>query len=85
MAQLTKADTSVVTCAEAQALSKLKNSEIEHLIDEWVHSERDRKILKRRFIDGICFEPLAEEFDLSVRQVKSIVYKSGQKVLLKIK
>lgn len=31
--------------------------------------------MKRRMIDGICFEPLAEEFDLSVRRVKAIVYK----------
>jgi hypothetical protein len=54
----------------------ISNSDIEHLIDEWIKSERDRKILKRRLIDGICFEPLAEEFELSVRQVKNIVYKS---------
>ena len=51
------------------------NSEIERVIDEYIHSERNRKILKRRYIDGICFEPLAEEFGLSVRQVKNIVYK----------
>ena len=51
------------------------NSEIILSIDEKIHSERDRAILKRRLVDGICFEPLAEEFDLSVRQVKNIVYK----------
>lgn len=51
------------------------NSEIERVIDEYIHSERNRQILKRRYIDGICFEPLAEEFGLSVRQVKNIVYK----------
>lgn len=51
------------------------NSRIAEVIDEYIHSERDRKILKRRFIDGICYEPLAEEFDLSVGQVKNIVYK----------
>ena len=51
------------------------NSEIERVIDEYIHSERNRRILKRRYIDGICFEPLAEEFGLSVRQVKNIVYK----------
>ena len=55
-------------------------SEVERLIDEYIFNERDRKILKRRLLDGICFEPLAEEFDLSVRQVKNIVYK-GQKKL----
>jgi len=51
------------------------NSQIRQLIDEYIHSERDRAILKRRLIDGICFEPLAEEFDLSVRQTKNIIYR----------
>lgn len=63
-------------------LSELSNSQISELIDEWIHSERDRKILKRRLIDGICYEPLAEEFDMSVRQMQNIVYKA-QKVLFK--
>jgi len=52
-----------------------KNSDIANMIDEYIHSERDRAILKRRYIDGVCYEPLAEEFDLSVRHVKNIVYK----------
>ncbi len=52
-----------------------QNSKIEAVIDEYIHSERDRAIMKRRFIDGICFEPLAEEFDLSVIQVQRIVYR----------
>lgn len=54
----------------------ISNSEIAKAIDEWIRSERDRKILKRRLIDGICYEPLAEEFEMSVRQIKNIVYKS---------
>lgn len=52
----------------------------ECLIDDWIFNERDRKILKRRLLDGICFEPLAEEFELSVRQVKAIVYKSQKRL-----
>ena len=51
------------------------NSEITALIVEHVHSERDRALLLRRWVDGICFEPLSEEFGLSVRQTKNIVYK----------
>ena len=50
----------------------LPRSELEHLIDEWIFHERDRKIIKRR--------GLAEEFDLSVRQVKNIVYKCETKL-----
>ena len=57
------------------------NTEIAELIDEHIHSERDRKIMKRRLIDGICYEPLADEFDLSVMQVKRICYKYMTKLL----
>ena len=61
------------------------NSQIEKLIDEYIHSERDRKILKRRLIDGIYYEPLAEEFDISVRQCKNIVYSGEDKIFSKLK
>lgn len=69
-------------------MDELSRSEVEHIIDEWIigrNSERNRKILKRRLLDGICFEPLAEEFDLSVRQVKNIVYKLEKKIFSHIK
>ena len=51
------------------------NSQIREIIGEWIHSERDRHILERRLVDGITFERLAEEFDMSPRQMKNIVYK----------
>ena len=51
-------------------------SEISLLIDEWILNERNRSIVKRRLLDGVTFERLAEEFDLSTQQVKTIVYKS---------
>lgn len=57
------------------------NSQIAALIDEYIHSARDRAILKRRLIDGICYEPLAEEFELSVPQIKRIIYKGQDRVL----
>ena len=37
------------------------NSQVEAIINEHIHSQRDRAILKRRLIDGICYEPLAED------------------------
>ena len=52
------------------------NSQIRDLIAEYIHSERDRNILCRRLIDGITFERLAEEFDMSVRQIQNIVKKN---------
>ena len=51
------------------------NSQIKEVISEYVHNQTHRELLIRRYVDGICFEPLAEEFDLSVRQTKNIVYK----------
>lgn len=53
-------------------------TEIEAGIDEWIvgrNAERNRMILKRRLCDGVTYDTLAEEFELSVRQVKNIVYK----------
>ena len=63
-----------------QKLEDKSRSEIEALIDEWILNDRNRKILKRRLLDGIIYEKLAEEFELSVRQVKDIVYKSKEKL-----
>ena len=61
------------------------NSQIANAIDEWIHSERDRRILKRRLIDGVCYEPLAEEFGLSVRQTKNIIYKAQDQLFRHLK
>lgn len=60
---------------------KTPATKLERLIDEFVHDERDRAMMKRHLIDGVKFEPLAEEFDLSVRQAKNIV--KARKELLK--
>ena len=54
------------------------NSQIKALIVEHIHSQRDRKIMYRRMVDGITYERLAEEFGLSTSQIKRIIYKSEQ-------
>ena len=59
---------------------KTAASVLSKLIDEFVHSERDRAMMKRHLIDGITLEALAEEFDLSVTQTKTIV-KARKKLL----
>ena len=63
-----------------QDFGDLSVSQLRDLIDEWIFSERDRDILKRRLLDGITYERIAEEFNLSVRQTKNIVYRSEIKV-----
>ena len=54
------------------------NSQIRELIDEHIHSERNRKILYRRLVDGITFERLAEEFEMSPRQIRTIVHRQEE-------
>ena len=58
----------------------LTASDIIELIDQRVLNERDRKLLRRRYIDGITYEQLAEEFDLSRIQVCNIVYKYQKRI-----
>lgn len=48
---------------------------IDNVIILHTHAERNRAILKRRLIDGLTHEQLAEEFDLSVQAVRKILYK----------
>ena len=55
-------------------------SDIIELIDQRVLNERDRKLLRRRYLDGITYEQLAEEFDLSRTQVCNIVYKYQKRI-----
>lgn len=63
-------------------MKEYSRTEINNAIDEWILNEKHRDILKRRLIDGICFEPLAEEFDMSPRQIKRIVYK-GEDIIFR--
>lgn len=69
---------------QGEKMNEYTNSQISALIDEHIHSARDRAILKRRLIDGSCYEPLAEEFGISVRHCKRIVYQGMDKLSRKI-
>ena len=58
----------------------LTANDIIELIDQRVLNERDRKLLRRRYIEGITYEQIAEEFDLSRTQVCNIVYKYQKRI-----
>jgi DNA-directed RNA polymerase specialized sigma24 family protein len=60
------------------------NSQIREAIDEYIHSERDRRILVRRLIDGITYERIAEEMEMSVRQIKNITYRNEEILFRKL-
>jgi DNA-directed RNA polymerase specialized sigma24 family protein len=53
----------------------LPRSEISALIDEWIFSARDRNIMRLRWLDGLRYDDIADEMELSTRHVKNIVYK----------
>ena len=54
------------------------NSRIREIIGEYIHDEKHRKLMARRMIDNITIERLAEEFDLSVSQVKRSIWKDSE-------
>ena len=60
----------------------MSRTEAEHLINEWIFSIRDRDILRRRIFDGLTFEELSEEFNLSVQRTKAIVYQNIDRLLI---
>ncbi len=63
----------------------MKRTDIEEIVNEYVvgfRAKRNRKLLLLRWCDGLTFEELAEELDMSVSQVKKITYEY-EKVLCK--
>lgn len=60
-------------------IEDVSNEDIEKAIDSWIHSERDRIILKKRLIDGYTFQQISDylyrehQLILSVRQISRIV------------
>lgn len=68
--------------SQEESMKEYTNSQIIELIDEHIHSDRDRQMLKSRLVDGLTFEQLAERYDLSVRQTKRIIYKE-QEIIFK--
>ena len=66
----------------SDTLSAKSRDEWESLIYQWVHNEVDRKMVSRYLLDGICLEPLAEEFNLSTVQCQRRV-DSAKKQLFK--
>ena len=54
----------------------LSRAELQYYIDQWIFNERNRLILADRLFNGTTYELLAEKYNLSTQQVKTIVYKA---------
>ena len=57
------------------------NSQMSALIDEHIHNIRNRAMLKMRFLDGMTYEQIANELDISTQQVKTVIYKAQAKLI----
>ena len=56
---------------------KYSNTRLREIVEDYVHDERNRKILIRKYCDNRTIEQLADEFFLSESQIKRILVKEG--------
>ena len=56
------------------------NFELIVLIMDRIHNEKYWPILIDRYVRGLTYEKIAELREMSVRQIKNIVYKSEDKI-----
>lgn len=54
-------------------MTEYTNSRITYLIDEYIHSKRDREIMKLHYVDGLSAEMIANVIDLSPRRISQIL------------
>lgn len=59
---------------------ELTNSELAEMIGEHIHSERDRQILRMKLIDGLTYEKIAENVQMSPRYIRSLVKKLTERL-----
>ena len=57
-------------------------SQLQLSIDERIFSERDRVILKRRYIDGLTYKEIADESYMSEKQIRRIC-KNNENIIYK--
>lgn len=52
---------------------KYTNTELYHKINENIHSQRDRRVMHMKLIDGFTAEKIAEILEMSTVQIYRIV------------
>ena len=56
-------------------MPEYKNSDMLHVISEYVHNPKYRDILRLRYCDGFTYEEIAGEVNFSPQHVKAICSK----------
>ena len=58
------------------------NSQIRDLIADYIHNSEDRKMLQLRLIDGMTFENIGFEMNMTTKTVRKRIHK-GEEILFK--
>lgn len=56
---------------------RYSNFRLREIVEEYIHSERNRRILIEKFCNKKTIEQIAEKYELSVSQVKRVVTRDG--------
>lgn len=56
----------------------ISNDDIDRVITLWVKGERNREIMRDRLINTMTYEKIAEKYELSVRYVKTLIYRQEE-------
>jgi DNA-directed RNA polymerase specialized sigma subunit len=64
--------------------SNLDRYEWENLIDRWIFDEKDRVLLKRKFLDNVPIEKIAEEIGMSTVQTNRRFKKAKMQLFKRI-
>ena len=70
---------------DREEFNKRGRKEWLELIEEWIHSEIDRKMISRVYLDGIVIEKVAEEFEMSVNHCQVRVDKAKKQLFSHVK
>jgi len=58
----------------------MTTDEINYFVEQYVHNAKHRVILRLRLLDGTTYEGIAEQVNMSDRQIKNIVYRYMDKL-----
>jgi DNA-directed RNA polymerase specialized sigma subunit len=64
--------------------SNLDRYQFSDLIDRWIFDEKDRIILKRKFLDNVSLERIAEDLGMSTRQINRRFNKAKMQLFKRI-
>ena len=57
---------------------RYSNFRFREIVMDYIHSDRDRRILIDKFCNNKTMEQIAEQYQLSVSQVKRIIVRDGE-------